>query len=252
MSTEADSSLDGSRVELEEMLEIYDLSGSNRGFMSRENYYSMIQAEFQADGKITTQVKGVRLMLLHTDGCIYVQRRSTKKRVNPGLYDKAVGGHVTAKDDHHPDPVMGDFDVAMSKESNGEIGVKIRIVAPEDYVAELKKADLETEAVCMAIDTISPWKVERIIVDPILGPNPVSIIQPWMNRFYIGYYDGGIQFKDGEAQGIQLYKPHDLADELRLIPKKFTADIADMYNRFSEFFMPLEVCISRHEQGGRK
>jgi len=79
-----------------EDLEVYDLQGNFLGRQRRDLFYKEIREEFSKTGRITKKVKTIKLILMNSDGRIYVQKRSKTKKENPGLYDKTVGGHVRA------------------------------------------------------------------------------------------------------------------------------------------------------------
>jgi len=79
---------------MKELLEIYDLNDKLIKVEERDKFYSEIKEEFSSKGKITRKVKTIRLILLNSDGRIYLQKRSKIKSDNPNLYDKTVGGHV--------------------------------------------------------------------------------------------------------------------------------------------------------------
>jgi isopentenyldiphosphate isomerase len=81
-----------------ENLEIYDLDSNLLGIQDRKDFYKEIKSEFAEKGKISRKVKSIRFMLMNSSGRIYLQKRSKIKEENPGLYDKTVGGHVSAGD----------------------------------------------------------------------------------------------------------------------------------------------------------
>tara|TARA_Y100000310_G_scaffold322234_1_gene381042 strand:- start:844 stop:1089 length:246 start_codon:yes stop_codon:yes gene_type:complete len=75
-----------------EKLEIYDLDENLLGVEERSKFYTEIKKEFAETGKITKQVKRTVILLMNSQGRIYLQKRSKLKKENPSLYDKTVGG----------------------------------------------------------------------------------------------------------------------------------------------------------------
>jgi hypothetical protein len=56
----------------------------------------------------------------------------------------------------------------------------------------------------------------------------IYILQPYITSIYVGYYDGAIRFKDGEASGIDVFSLEELKEELVHSPEKFTEDLKVM------------------------
>ena len=83
---------------MSEKLEIYDLNSNLIQIQERAEFYTEIKAEFIETGKISRKVKGIRLLLMNSNGRIYLQKRSKIKSENAGMYDKTVGGHVSVEE----------------------------------------------------------------------------------------------------------------------------------------------------------
>src|SRR5437016_110585 len=98
---------------LKENLEVYNLKGKFLKIMDRNSFYSRSKSEFLKFGKVLSKVKTIRLILLNSNGKIYVQKRSNSKKENPGLYDKTIGGHVTSG---------YTYDISLVKECAEELG----------------------------------------------------------------------------------------------------------------------------------
>ncbi|MCK5475703.1 MAG: hypothetical protein KAI71_03945, partial [Candidatus Pacebacteria bacterium] len=77
---------------MKELLEIYDLDGNILKTQKRDEFYGEIKKEFKKTGKITKQIKSIRMLLLNSKGHMYIQKRSYYKSENAGLYDKTIGG----------------------------------------------------------------------------------------------------------------------------------------------------------------
>ena len=55
-----------------------------------------VHREFVEKGLISRRVKVIHLLLMNSQGRIYLQKRSYLKSENSNLYDKTIGGHVSA------------------------------------------------------------------------------------------------------------------------------------------------------------
>lgn len=217
-----------------EILQVFTLDGQPLYCTPRKLYYEMLLREHEQGRCIETQVQGVRLLLLHPDdGRVWLQRRSRQKKVNPGLYDKSIGGHVSY------DPaaqVSEDFDVALVDECMDEMGIAARVVGRADLRTEAEKENLGAVAVCAPVEEISPWYIGRRFSTP---NGLVRVQQPWWNRFYVGYYAGGVEFRDGEAEGASLEHLQDLDVLVVNDPELYTEDLSFMTQRFREVLVPL-------------
>ncbi|MBT7928139.1 hypothetical protein HN695_07430, partial [Candidatus Woesearchaeota archaeon] len=79
-----------------EMLDYYSYEGEFIGSMEKKEMHEKMRKEFFKKGKVSVRHKHVRLLLMTTNGRLILQRRSSLKGDNKGLWDKSVGGHVTA------------------------------------------------------------------------------------------------------------------------------------------------------------
>jgi len=110
-----------------EVLEVYDLDGKLIGKEERGKFYAEIKEEFASKGKISKQVKSIRLLLMNSDGRVYLQKRSKLKSENPGLYDKTIGGHVSKG---HT------FEIAVIKECAEELGFPATVLTPPNLMKQ--------------------------------------------------------------------------------------------------------------------
>jgi len=208
-----------------ELLEVYDLKDNLIKVEERKKFYSDIRKEFSEKGKISKKVKAIRLLLMNSEGRIYLQKRSRIKSENPGLYDKTVGGHVSAGDT---------FDMTVIRECAEELGFPAAILSPEDFDRASKVTDLGVVGIFKKIDYVSDFESVR------LTANGDKFIQPFMNAFYLGYYDGSIRFSDGESTGIEVFSFDELNEELKNQPDKFTEDIKFMVRKYEKFLKPIK------------
>lgn len=209
----------------DEKLEIYDLDSNLIEIQDREDFYSEIKAEFEESGKISKKVKTIRLILMNSFGRIYLQKRSKLKSENSGLYDKTVGGHVTAGDS---------FDMTAIRECAEELGFPATILSPDEFEKSIKVTNLEIIGIFKKVEYIPTFMSERLL------KNGQKFVQPQMTSIYIGYYDGPIRFVDGESSGIEVFSLDELKEEIENNPDKFTADIKFMVDKYEKYFIPIK------------
>ncbi len=208
-----------------ELLEVYDLNGRLLKTEKREKFYSESKEEFNKKGRISRQVKTVRLILINSKGRIYLQKRSKLKDENPGLYDKTVGGHVLKG---------STWDMAVVKECAEELGFPASILSPKEFDKSVHNTDLTVVGIFKKVDYISNFKSVRIT------RSGESFIQPYMTAIYIGYYDGAIRFIDGESSGVEVFSLKDLKGEIKKNPDKFTEDLKFMIKKYTTFLKPIK------------
>ena len=61
-----------------------------------------------------------------------------------------------------------------------------------------------------------------------------------MNAFYIGYFNGNFNFKEGEMTGMIVRSLEDLQKEIQSNPELFTGDLKFMVEKYQEYLVPLE------------
>lgn len=209
---------------MSEKLEVYDLDENLIEVKERDEFYREIKKEFQKTGKITKQVKRVLLLLMNSQGKIVLQRRNLSKQENSGLFDKTIGGHVEEG---------CSYEVTLIKECAEELGFPVSILEKSDFSKALKKADLKVIGIFREIGYNSNFKSTRISEDG------KKFIQPYMQTIYIGYYDGSMQFMDGESSGIQLYTVKELEDAIKNNPNDFTDDLKILFEKYKDKLKPI-------------
>ena len=210
---------------MSEKLEIYDLNENLIGIKERNEFYKEVKKEFQKTGKITKQVKRVLLLLMNSQGKIVLQRRNLSKQENAGLFDKAIGGHVEEEDS---------YEVTLIKECAEELGFPVSILKKDDFSKALKKTDLKVIGIFKEIDYNSNFESIRI------GEGGEKFIQPYMQMVYIGYYDGSLQFIDGESSGIQLYTVEELENAIESNSNNFTDDLKVLFKKYKDKLKPIK------------
>ena len=208
-----------------ELVEVYDLDGKMIGLEERNKFYKKVQEEFSKTGKITKKIKTIRLLLLDSNGRIFLQKRSKIKKDNSGLYDKTVGGHVQSDDS---------FEMTAIRECIEELGFPTTILGEESFNKAIKTTDLNIIGVFRKVDFIETFLSIRKI------KNEKDFIQPHITTMYIGYYNGPIKFKDGESSGIETFSLKELEEEIQKKPEKFTEDIKFMMKKYRKYLKPIK------------
>ena len=210
---------------MSEKLEVYDLDENLIEVKERDEFYREIKKEFQRTGKITKQVKRVLLLLMNSQGKIVLQRRNSSKQENSGLFDKTIGGHVEEG---------YSYEVTLIKECAEELGFPVSILEKSDFGNALKKTDLKVIGIFREIDYNSNFKSTRI------DKSENKFTQPYMQKVYMGYYDGSLQFIDGESSGIQLYTVKELENAIKINPDDFTDDLKILFEKYKNQLKPIK------------
>jgi len=205
---------------MKELLEIYKLDGTFLGTQDRIDFKNEVQKEFEEKGVVSKKVKTIRVLLMNSLGRIYLQKRSELKEENSNLYDKTVGGHVTAGNT---------FDLTAVKECAEELGFPATVLSEA-----IKSIDLMIVGVLKKVDHIDNFNSIRILKD---GNN---FTQPSICDIYVGYYDGAIRFADGESSGVETFSISQLKNELVNSPNKFTEDLKFMVEKYSNLLLPIK------------
>lgn len=205
-----------------EKIEVYDLSGNFIYIQDRKQFYEENIKEFLEKGYISRKTKTIRALLMTSKGDIYIQKRSYSKNENPGLYDKAFGGHVVAGNS---------FGLTVMKECIEELGFTSIVVSKKEFRNAINIFDLEKIGIFKKIDHLNNFNTRRII-----NCNDYYI-QPLINDMYIGYYDGSIKFSDGECCGIEILSLDRLKNEISNDPNRFTEDLIWMINEYQDFII---------------
>ncbi len=207
-----------------ELLEVFNLKERLLGIEERDAFYAKSRIEYEEAGQVSRQVRTVRLLLMNSQGRVYVQKRSLTKNDNPGLYDKTIGGHV---------PAGFTFDLVVTKECAEELGFPAAVVSNEDFEKAKLAVPLGVIGIFHRIDYQAGFESTRVL------KNGTRFVQPLMNAFYIGYYDGAIRFLDGESSGIEVFSPAELKADIAAKPDKYTEDLKYMIKKYSKYLKPI-------------
>ncbi|MBN2016027.1 NUDIX domain-containing protein [Candidatus Dojkabacteria bacterium] len=206
----------------EELLETFDLKGNFLGNQLRDEFYEEIRKEFKDKGRITRQVKSVRIISLNSNGRILIQKRSKLKKENPGLYDKTVGGHVKAGHS---------WFMAVMQECYEELGFPAVVLPRQEFTNAIEVTNLESLGLFRKVDYIGNYISTRKTEKGLFK-------QPYLASFFIGYYDGPVQFRDGESSGIEVFSLEDLQQKIKAEPDIFTNDLQFMIEKYEKYLRP--------------
>jgi len=206
------------------VLEVYDLEGNLIGKQNRKEFYKEILEEYRRTGKITKQVKSIRVLVLSSKGRIYIQHRSEEKDRNPGLYDKTIGGHL---EPGHT------WDLTVVKECHEELGFPGVVLSDDEFRSAIPATNLKIIGILRRIEHMTNF----ISINNIKGE---EIKQPFITTFYIGYYDGPISFCDGESVGIEVVDLKTLKKRIKERPKEYTEDLKYMIKRYEPYLVPID------------
>ena len=206
-----------------EMLDYYSYEGELIGSMEKKKMHEQMRKEFQKKGKVSVRHKHVRLLLMTSNGRLILQKRSSLKGDNKGMWDKSVGGHVTAGES---------FDLSMLKECAEELGIPTTIVKEEEFDKAVSVTDLQVIGILKRLTYLDNNQSVRG------NSKKGKWTEPNMLQLYIGYYDGHIKFIDKEACGIQIYGIEELEKEIKRNPNEFTEDLKYMVKKFKHLIKP--------------
>jgi len=215
----------GNLGKIKEFLDVYSDEGEKIGQMEKKEFHEKLRKDYLENGSASLRHKHVKLLLLNSKGRLILQRRSKWKGDNAGLWDKTIGGHASSEED---------YALAMLKECSQELGIPSTIVSEKDFDNAVRTTNLHILAIIKKLIFLDSSKSKRVGLD---GKTWVEI---GLSAFYIGYYDGPIQFVDGESCGIQIFSIEEIEAELKKDPEAFTEDIKYMIEKFRPLLKPIE------------
>jgi len=212
-------------IKEQELVQVYNLEGKMLGLEERKKFYKDSQNEFLKTGKITKKIKTIKLLLLDSNGRVFLQKRSKIKKDNTGLYDKTVGGHVQEDDS---------FEITAIRECIEELGFPTTVLGEENFDKAIKNTDLNIIGVFRKVDFLENFLSVRKM------KTGKDFVQPLINTMYVGYYNGPVKFKDGESSGIETFSLKELEQEIKEKPEKFTEDIKFMIKKYRKYLKPIK------------
>lgn len=183
--------------------------------MDRDEFYAEQVALHKAGKEPTRAVEIVNAFIVNTQGQILLQKRSYDKNHNPGLIDKAIGGHVQY-DDTINHTVMVETVQELETPS-----IVLKNIKDFDKTYKVLDGYLET------IGIIKHAETDIFILDKIIKGETLKIANK--SSLFLGVYNGRVKPADNEAQGILYYTPAELEKELKSMPDLFTNDLHVYY-----------------------
>jgi isopentenyldiphosphate isomerase len=202
-----------------ELLNAFNAVGEFVKVDERKRLLQEIREYSNRTGDAPLAVESVYLMLCNSAGSLYVVRRGNKPE-NPWLWDKTVGGHVSAGESHA---------TTVCREALEEIGTEVILTDIVNYPRDAERLDTEKFAVVRPID-FAPW---------LRSVRVVQNGEPWVKRhrsvIYAGRFDGIPQFKDGEAVEYKLWPKDDLLEVIQQHPTEYTYDLGVLLKSYAVF-----------------
>ncbi|MDP4146308.1 MAG: NUDIX domain-containing protein [Bacillota bacterium] len=199
-----------------EFIDVYDKAGNRVSTCERGSITEEIKKYSLKYGEANYALPVVHLMLANTKGQLYIVKRGAKDE-NPFLFDKTVGGHVTAGES---------FDESLKREALEEISVDIIISDIVNYPYVKRDVDLNKQAVVRPIDFQFWSKSIR------MTSKGDSFIKRDRVLTYFGVYDGGLNFGDGEAVGYINISINDLKEEFKRHSSEYTEDLKSIIDKY--------------------
>ena len=210
---------------MSEKIHYYNLEDELLGIVDRKQYYKEIEDEYLKKGSISTKIRTIKAFLMTSDGRLYIQKRNKNKNENAGLYDKTVGGHMTAH--------SSDSEIFVVKEFVEELNIPVYVLNSLSNFSFFNTVYLKTLALFKNEEHISNFISTRVIT------NGHIIKQPQIVDFYIGYYDGTFKFNDNEASCVELIEKENLKKNIENYPDQYTNDLKELLNRYDQLLIPL-------------
>jgi len=191
-------------------IKVFSLDGSHIGHEKKPDFYRKLRAEHAKTGKVTKKAQTIRLLLLNSEGKIFLTRRSEKKDENRGLFDKTLGGHV--RKDESPE-------YAVLRSSSEELEFPAVVLDADDFNEAIRESNLMMFAAVRELASIRDFNARYRYAD---GSETVF---PQITTVYIGVYNGPVRFEDAEMDVIELFDLEELIAELKRRPEKYTNDL---------------------------
>jgi isopentenyldiphosphate isomerase len=187
--------------------------------MERDHFYDEQTDVFKKTGKPSRAVGVFNVLLFTEKKEIILQKRSHKKRHNPSLIDKAVGGHI-----QYGHTVYYTAMVETVQELQVP-SVVLRDNENFEYTYKTLRQSLESCAILKLINT-GMYELEKVLNDEkIIIANNVSL--------FFGIYGGTMKPSDREASGILFYELDVLREEIEKFPDLFTEDLKFYLKKFN-------------------
>lgn len=161
--------------------------------------------------------------MLNSNGKISLQKRSKYKGENPGLYDKTIGGHVSAGNS---------WELTVAKECAEELGFPAIVLLGKDFAFAAGNIDLRILGIFRKVAYLPNFNPIRVT------SGKRTFIQLFMTTIYICYYGSHACFADAESGGIETFALKELRPELEKHPEKFTEALKFMAEKYGNSSSP--------------
>ena len=208
-----------------ELLPLLDLDGDFIGAAPRKGIHEPLIKAYRTGVDQPSKHRHIRLQLLRSDGSLWLQKRSKGKRENPGMMDKTIGGHRNSIDT---------YETAMLHELMDELRIPGAVLDKADFKRAVRHRPelLKDQALIFPIGEEEDYVSRRVLAEGA----------PWKEIgdtiWAIGYYDGEISFKDGEAVGVDVRNVDELRRDIETRPQDYTPDLCDMVERMGHMMVP--------------
>lgn len=188
-----------------EYLHALDSNGACIKTAPRNELYKELIEHSVVHGDAPYAIEAGHILLQNRRGELYAVRRSRTRSKDPGLLSTSVGFHVPAESEQVS---HGDFlrrvITAAENEARDEVGIDLIVADQDVYDTHRFQRDTSQQAIVrpIAFDpweyTVEQWRDGRVYV------------KRWKAITLAGVYDGELRYVDGEAEGVEFIKLHDL------------------------------------------
>ncbi|MBI5389455.1 NUDIX domain-containing protein [Candidatus Woesearchaeota archaeon] len=200
-----------------EILRVYDLEGHFLENMERKKYYKQARSEYRRKGSISRTVAIVKLLLFRSDGKMLLTKRSSIKKENPLLWDKALGGHQIGGEDSVK---------TLMRECTEELGINIKVV-DKKFKGFISLENLSKSAVVRLLE-------KRLLrTTSVIYKNRFTMQLPKQETIYLGIYDGPIVLADGEVAAIKYVTLTQALHAIKIKPSLYTDDIKQLVKHYT-------------------
>ncbi|NQZ84712.1 MAG: NUDIX domain-containing protein [Nanoarchaeales archaeon] len=211
---------------MDDKIKVYKIQNGKLKFVIKDfriNFYNKILNNPILQNKYL--IKRIQLILLNSKGEIIVQLRNESRVQNPGMFDKSVGGHVVDEDS---------YEKTLYKECDEELGIiPIIFKGDNEYKTNIQKNILKKVALVKEIGYQINVKSLRVL------KNNKIIKVFYIQKIYLGYYDGNFKFNDNEVSLIKKYSLKNLKDCIKKTPELYTYDLKQLIKKYSILIKPI-------------
>ncbi len=192
-----------------EILAAYDQQGNLINTQERKKLLHTIQNHSLLHGDAPCAVSCINLLLINSKKEILLTKRGNTFD-NPYMWDKTVGGHVTAGES---------FDETVIREAKEELNIKLQLCNTLHFREKIQKSDLRQVAIARLVDFF-PWQKSIRKMQ-----NGTKWTKRHRTAIYIGCYDGKWSFPDGESTALETVSLDIILQKLQTQTDQYTYDL---------------------------